>query len=168
MEHAPRLDRPVPWRGLTAILAVVATAELLGLLALAGVHLVPSHSAPAATKTKAPVSHARPAVHAFRLAPAHPLRPRSAVSVLVLNGNGVSGAAGAAASRLLARGYRRATATDAPNHDYARSLVLFAPGWQREGQRLARELHIGIVGALDGMKRSQLRGSQLVVILGGS
>src|SRR5256885_9393047 len=37
----------------------------------------------------------------------HPLRSRSRVSALVLNGNGVSGAAGTEATQLLARGYRR-------------------------------------------------------------
>jgi hypothetical protein len=170
VEHARSFDRPFPWRAATAVLALLATAELIGLLALAGVRLVPSlhraaaHAAPA---TVARPSHGH-APAQRRLAPVHPLRPRSRVSVLVLNGNGVTGAAGAEAERLLARGYRHALAADAPNHDYARSLVLFAPGWQREAQRLARETNIRVVGALDGMRTSQLRGSQLVVILGDS
>ena len=45
------------------------------------------------------------------------------ISVLVLNGNGVSGAAGGLATDLLAVGYGHAVPTDAPNLDYARSLV---------------------------------------------
>jgi hypothetical protein len=88
--------------------------------------------------------------------------------VLVLNGNGVTGAAGREASHLLARGYRRATSADAPNHDYARSIVLYAPGWSREGRRLGHDAGVRIVGPLDGLRRSQLRGAQLVVILGDS
>jgi hypothetical protein len=99
---------------------------------------------------------------------AHPARPRSRLSVLVLNGNGVSGAAGAEATRLQARGYRSAIPADASNENYAQSLVLFKPGYLPEARRLARDAGIRTVSPLDGRTRSQLRGSQLVVILGGS
>jgi hypothetical protein len=196
VEHVPSLDRPIAaagsvggfaadarpedrnawWRsgrGLAAALALVALAELVGLLALAGVRLVPSlhRAAPRAAATPAPASHARahartPAVR--HVAPMRALRPRSRVSVLVLNGNGRTGAAGTEAARLLGEGYRRATPLDAPNHDYARSLVLFAPGWEREARRLARDAHVRIVGPLDGLRPSQLHGAQVVVILGDS
>ena len=170
MEHVPPFERPFPWRTAAAVLALLATAELIGLLVLAGVHLVPSLDR--ATPRGTVASAARPsqlrAPARRQIAPAQPLRPRSRVSVLVLNGNGVTGAAGAEAERLLSRGYRHAVAADAPNHDYARSLVLFAPGWEREAQRLAQDTQIRVVAALDGMRPSQLRGSQLVVILGDS
>src|SRR5262249_56141372 len=79
-----------------------------------------------------------------------PLRPRSRVSVLVLNGNGISGSAGSAATGLLARGYRHAVPTDAPRLDYPRSLVLYRPGWQREAERLGRDARIPMVAPLDG------------------
>lgn len=173
MEHVQQLDRPFPWRAAALVAGALALAELVALLALAGVRLAPdqrgadaasparalpgaTHRAPARTPARTPAAHARP------------LQPRSRVSVLILNGNGVTHAAGDAAARLLARGYRRALPEDAPSHDYARSLVLFAPGWQREGRRLGRDLGIRAVAPLDGMKPSQLRDSQLVVILGGS
>ena len=100
--------------------------------------------------------------------PVHPLRPRSSVSVLVLNGNGVSGAAGSLATRLGSAGYRSATAADAPSHNYARSVVLYRPGWVREARRLARDAGVQAVAPLDGMTPSQLRGAQLVMLLGGS
>ena len=51
---------------------------------------------------------------------------------------------------------------------YAHSLVLFAPGFEREGKRLGRDAGISIVGPLDGLTPSQIKGSQLVVILGDS
>ena len=95
-----------------------------------------------------------------------PLRPRSRVSVLVLNGNGVSGAAGGEATDLLARGYRHAIPTDAPNLAYARSLVLFRPGWQREAGRLARDARIASVAALDGRIAPEYASVPLVVIIG--
>ena len=173
MEHASSFDRPLPWRTATAVLAVVATVELVGLLALAGVRLIPSlHPAARATAPAASVPAAHPPtvarVHPLRVAPAHALRPVSQVSVLVLNGNGRTGAAGSEAQRIIGAGYRHATPADAPNHDYAHSIVLFAPGYELEGKRLARKLRVGIVGPLDGMRPSQLKGSQLVVILGDS
>jgi len=97
-----------------------------------------------------------------------PLRPRSHVSVLVLNGNGASGAAGGEATGLLARGYRHAIPTDAPSLDYARSLVLFRPGWQREAERLARDARIRAVAPLDGRVAPEYRHVPLVLILGAN
>ena len=174
VEHAQQLDHPFPWRTATLVAAAVALAELVGLLALAGVRLAPSQRAvpdrTAAATPQAPTRHAKPtrALTHVPTAPAHPLRTRSRISVLVLNGNGVPHAAGNVATRLLARGYRHALPADAPGHGYARSLVLFRPGYSREAHRLARETGIRAVAPLDGMRPSQLKGSQLVVILGGS
>jgi hypothetical protein len=91
---------------------------------------------------------------------------RSRISVLVLNGNGVSGAAGGEATDLLARGYRHAIPTDAPSLAYARSLVLFRPGWQREAERLAQDARIATVAALDGGIAPEYGSVPLVVILG--
>jgi hypothetical protein len=167
VDHASPLDRPFPWRGATAVLALVAAAELAGLLALAGVRLLPSRHDAAKGATSTPAA-TRQAPTRRRPVPARPLHPRSRVSVLVLNGNGVTGAAGSEAEGLLARGYRHALAADAPSHGYARSLVLFTPGYRREARRLAGDLRVPTVAPLDGMRGSQLRGSQLVVILGDS
>jgi hypothetical protein len=96
------------------------------------------------------------------------MRPRSRVSVLVLNGNGTSGAAGATATRLLGRGYLSATATDAATDTYATSLVLYRPGWDREARRLARDAGIRVVAALDGRLPAGSGRDQLVVILGAN
>jgi LytR cell envelope-related transcriptional attenuator len=173
VDYAQLLDRTFPWRTAALVAVGVALAELLGLLALAGVRLAPTHHA-STSRTVAATGRAQAAqpraTHPLRVpaAHSHPLRARSRVSVLVLNGNGVANAAGNTAERLLARGYRHAVAADAQSHGYARSLVLFTPGYEREAHRLARDAGIRAVSPLDGMRRSQLRGSQLVVILGGS
>jgi len=95
-----------------------------------------------------------------------PLRPRSRISVLVLNGNGVSGAAGRVATDMLGRGYGHAIPADAQVSDYATSLVLYRPGWEREAQRLARDAGIRVVAALDGRLPAGSARDQLVVILG--
>jgi hypothetical protein len=99
---------------------------------------------------------------------ATPLRPRSRVSVLVLNGNGTSGVAGATATRLLGRGYHSATATTASINNSAVSLVLYRQGWEREARRLARDAGIRVVAALDGRLPAGSASDQLVVILGAN
>jgi LytR cell envelope-related transcriptional attenuator len=162
VEHVQPFDRPFPWRAAALAAAAVAVAELAALLALAGIRLVQAHH-PAQTRTE----QTRPVTATGRVSkvPVTPLRPRSHVSVLVLNGNGVAGAAGDEATRLLARGYRHAYPTDAPSA-YARSVVLFRRGWDREAQRLAHDAGIATVTPLDGRLPSADGTYQLVLILG--
>jgi hypothetical protein len=154
VEHAQPLSRALPWR----LIALVLSALALAILAA----LVLAHRS---TQTRPqPVSGQVPKKHAAP--PPKPLRPRSSISVLVLNGNGVSGAAGNEATSILAWGYRHAIPSDAPNSGYARSLVLYRPGWQREAERLARELKIPTVATLDGRLAPEYAHVPLLVILG--
>ena len=87
--------------------------------------------------------------------------------MLVLNGNGVSGAAGAEATQLLDRGYRHSVPGDAPT-TYAQSVVLFRPGWQREAERLSRDVGIRAVTPLDVRLPGPERHYQVVLILGAN
>jgi hypothetical protein len=154
VEHAQPFQRPFPWR-----LAVLAACALvfLTLLAFVGMRLVRDHQASASpAPTRGRVVKGRTV----------PLRPRSQVSVLVLNGNGTSGVAGSTASRLLGRGYGSATATNAANDGYTTSLVLYRPGWAGEANRLARDAGIEVVAALDGRLPAGSARAQLVLILG--
>ena len=153
MEHVQPLNRPFSWR----LAALVASA--LALATLAGLVLThrPGQTRPVSDTGHVPKRQAAP-----------PLRPRSRISVLVLNGNGVSGAAGTEATDVLARGYRHAIPADAPSLEYARSLVLFRPGWQREAERLARDARIPTVAPLDGRVAPPHAHVPLVLILGGN
>jgi hypothetical protein len=90
---------------------------------------------------------------------------RSDTSVLVLNGNGVSGAAHDAASRVQARGYSVGGVGNAKRTDYMRSVVMYRPGYRGEALRLARDLRIKIVGPLDGLRVRDLMGAQLAVVV---
>jgi LytR cell envelope-related transcriptional attenuator len=153
VEHAHPLGRPFPWR----IVALVASVVALG----AG-SVVALVDRPAATRSEPGPQH-------VRQAPAlPPLRPRSRISVLVLNGNGLSGVAGTTASKLLAAGYRHAIPADASQLDYARSLVLFRPGWQREAERLGRDVRVPTVAPLDGRVAPAYAHVPLIVILGAN
>jgi hypothetical protein len=86
--------------------------------------------------------------------------------VLVLNGNGRTGAAATAASTVGGHGYRISAVANAPRMDYPRSIVLFRRGFEGEAKRLAKDVGVQVVGPLDGMKTSQLHGAHLVFILG--
>jgi hypothetical protein len=155
VEHAQPFTRPLPRR--TFVLAGLLFAVVLlvaGGLALA----FREHGG-------------RPVAQQSRIGkatPPTPPRPRSSTSVLVLNGNGVEGAAGTTATRLLDAGYRRAIPTDAPNSAYARSLVLYRPGWQREAERLGKDARIATVAPLDGNLAPAYAHVPLVVILGAN
>src|SRR5439155_16889388 len=118
-EPSESVDQPLtspealvrPWRTATFIASAVAALELV-VLCIAGFALLAKPIAhrvqaqtekrvfaqPAASKKAAPVPP-KPKEHAPRL-------PRAKTSVLILNGNGRTGAASTAATLLRGRGYR--------------------------------------------------------------
>ena len=164
MEHVQPFGRPFPWRAAALAACAIALAELAALLALAGVRLIQGHPA---SQTRLEQTRPVPGIGHVSNHHVAALRPRSRVAVLVLNGNGVPHAAGAAATKLLGRGYRHATAADAPTR-YASSLVLFRPGWEREARRLAHDAGIRTVAPLDGRLQGADRSYPLVLVLGSS
>lgn len=178
MDHPLRLERVQalrPWRIAVLALAGVAALELV-LLVMAGGALLakPDRAAalrpPVARTAKAATVEAQTpsaTAKASRAAtPAGIELPRRKVGLLVLNGNGRQGAAGAVASRAQSRGYRIRGVANAPASDYPRSFVMFRPGFAPEARRLARDLGVRVVVPLDGMRPSQLQGAHAVLILG--
>ena len=119
-----------------------------------------THHVRTTTRTSRPAATTKPA------APARPMLSRAETSVLVLNGNGRDGAAGDEASALRQHDYPVKAVGNASRNDYAASIVMYRPGLQREAQRLANDLGIPIVSALDGVQPSQLHGAQLLLIVG--
>jgi LytR cell envelope-related transcriptional attenuator len=156
-----------PWRTAAVVASAVAALELLVLVVLGVALLAPpvaDHARKAAAKRvfappAAPKKPKRPAVGKPRLA-------RGDTSVLVLNGNGRTGAAAAEADRVRVTGHRIASVGDAPRRDYSRSLVMYRPGFAAEGRRLAKDLRIRIVGPLDGIGVRALSGAHAVVVVG--
>jgi hypothetical protein len=90
--------------------------------------------------------------------------------VIVLNGNGINGAAAQAATIVRARGYRVTDTKNAPRTGYPTWRLMTAPGYAAEALRFARDLDLSKsrVGPLDGMTPKQLHGAKLVLILGAS
>ncbi len=97
-----------------------------------------------------------------------PKLAREETLVLVLNGNGSTGAASDTAALVSSRGYLIAGTANAPRTDFARSVVMFRPGRRGEAERLARDLEVARVAPLDGLRAAQLQGAHLALIVGRS
>lgn len=158
-----------PWRTATLVASLVAAVELVLLLAAAFLLLAK------------PLSHAmqRHAEATAFAPPDKPLIPKQApigmpklmraeTHVFVLNGNGRNGAASTEAARLGDLGYRTTGTGNATRQDYATTVVMYKRGFHAEGVRLAHDLHIKIVGPLDGLKPTALHGAQLAIVLGAA
>ena len=159
-----------PWRTATLVASLVAAIELVLLVAAAVLLLAKplaravrhhAESAALAPARTAPIAHR---VRKVRLAP--PKLSRAKTGVFVLNGNGRQGAASDAAGRLGALGYRVPGKGNAERQDYATTVIMYRRGFEAEGVRLAHDLHVKVVGPLDGLKPSALHGAQLAVVLG--
>ena len=169
MEHAasPYAEQLFPWRTAAVVAAGIAALELLVILVIGIVALAPSgSSARAAAKAATPThqSHARartPKAHAHRV-----LAP-GATSVLVLNGNGIAGAAASEAARVRSAGYRVGGVGNADHLSGGPTVVMYRPRFDVEARRLARTLGIRVVAPLDGLNVSALHGAHVVVVLGG-
>lgn len=159
-----------PWRTAAIVASAIAAAELLVLLVIGGGALAGavSHRVQRAATEHALAMPSSSPAHEKTRKPANVAAklPRTKVRVLVLNGNGRQGAAGVAAARVHARGYKIGGVANAPRSDFPRSIVMYRPGFVGEGRRLGRDLGVSLVTPLDGMRVRQLHGTQLVLILG--
>ena len=91
---------------------------------------------------------------------------RARTRVLVLNGNGRSGAAAQQALSLQVLGYPDGPTGNAKRSDYVASIVMYRPGYRYEAVRLARDTGVKVVSPLDGLRAADLKGSQLALIVG--
>ena len=166
-----------PWRTATLVLTGIATIQFV-LLIGAGIVLLGKQIAPHVHKAAAREAAARP-VHishpaakpkATRALAAHaaPVLARAKTKVLVLNGNGVQGAAALAAQLAQARGYPVLDVGNAPKTGYARTIVMYRPGFRSEALRFQHDLNLSVVAPLDGMTLAELKGAKLVEILGAA
>ena len=161
------MDYPVQtnrWRTRALVLAAIAAVELFVLVGVgifAGGRVLAGE---VATVARAP-ELAPPKKRVAPTTPDRPLLERTEVSVVVLNGNGIAGAAGDMGSRVRAKTYVLAKVGNAPR-TYAKTMVMYRKGFRPEAARLAKELRIKRVGPLDGLRKADLMGAHLAVILG--
>jgi hypothetical protein len=161
VEHALRSPSSHPWRTIAVVVAGIATLELLALVVTATALI----AKPVAKHARA--AAARHASAPKATVPVRALLARRLVTVTVLNGNGVAGAAADTGSRVRARGYKIRKVGNAPRSGYGRSVVMYRAGFRPEALRLGRDLGIALVSPLDGLRASNLAGAKLAVVLGG-
>ena len=165
-----------PWRTATIVASLVAAVELLLILVLAialfgqpvldwAQGTFESNGAPAAKK------HEPAAAKQQVQPPAPPAAPklsRPQTSVLVLNGNGIAGAAASTGALVRDKGYVIAAVGNASRSDYHRSVVMYRPGYAPEAARFARDLRLRLVSPLDGLRPKDLMGAHVAVVIGAS
>ena len=182
MESSYLSTQPVatPWRTAALVAGAVAAVELF-MLVVAGVVLGAKLTSDHAERAISPPGAAKPAfttpsgkagarAATSRSTPtpaAAATLPRDRTSIIVLNGNGVSGAAALVADQVRRFHYIIAATGNAPRTDFQHSLVMYRPGLKGEAIRLAHDLHLRRVTPLDGLTRRDLQGAHLALIIGG-
>lgn len=174
MEYPANLPSGRNWRVTALAAATFAALELVLLVIIA----VAAFGLPFAEERKAlaqaaagrptPAESEQAPIRAKGGKPAAPpaLQPRSQTSVVVLNGNGITGAADIASVDVRNRRYVITGTANAPRSDFPRSIVMYRRGFKGEAQRLARDIGVRRVAPLDGVRASDLMGAQLALIVG--
>jgi hypothetical protein len=183
----PRFSEPTSgWRRAALITGVVAAVELVALIVVALAFVAkpfadspaePAQSA-AATQNEGQEGSAKPTAEPAAApaakpparAPAVAELPRAKTHVLVLNGNGLAGAAGQLAAVVRALRYPLAGIGDAARRDFPRTIVMYRNGFRGEAERLAKDLGLARNRSmpLDGMRPADLGGAQLALIVGNA
>jgi LytR cell envelope-related transcriptional attenuator len=176
MDHPAEFAPVQPWRAAAMVATAVAAIELFILLLIAFVFGAKAFSDRTESATVAAIqrempSTASPAKQGKSGTPtdskASRLLPRGKTSVVVLNGNGIAGAAATSADRAHSLHYIITATGNAPRTDFQRSLVMFRPGFKPAALRLAKDMDIKRVTPLDGVTKGDLQGAQLALIVGG-
>jgi LytR cell envelope-related transcriptional attenuator len=152
------------WRTATIVASALAAAELVALAAIGATmlaHTVKRNVQQAAVQKVAGPAPAHPSARTERT-----ILARGDTGVLVLNANGIAGAAATAASSLRARGYIVSGVGNADSQGTTRTMVMYRGSFLPEARRLARDVGGAAVTPLDGIKPSELMGAQVALVLG--
>jgi hypothetical protein len=179
MDHPAEYTPIQPWRTAAMIATAIAAVELFILLMIGFLVGAKAFSSHTETATVAAINRAVPGAKADGAAaesdssnksekakPAGPM-PRGRTSVVVLNGNGLPGAAAVSADKVHSFHYVITATGNAPRTDFSRSVVMFRPGFKPAAQRLAKDMGVKRVSPLDGITKGDLQGAQLALIIGG-
>jgi hypothetical protein len=162
--YAPTFD-PARWRTATIVVSALAALELAVLVAIGVTVLGKSVAQRVQGAALAKAAGVQPVTKPGP--PGKAKLTRGDTDVMVLNGGGVTGAAGVAADNVRARGYRITSVGNAKKQSSGtRTLVMYRPGYRAEAARLARDVHTSIVAPLDGMRPAALMGAQVVLVVG--
>jgi hypothetical protein len=177
MEHQVEYEPIQPWRAAAMIATGIAAIELFILLLIGFMFGAKVFSDKTETATIAAIKREVPKAAQTQAEnkPAEASKekqkpkalPRGKTSVVVLNGNGIPGAAAVSADKAHSLHYIVTATGNAPSTGFARSMVMFRPGFKPAAQRLAKDMGVKAVTPLEGMTNSYLQGAQLALIIGG-
>jgi hypothetical protein len=177
MDHPVEYEPLQPWRIAAMVATGIAAVELfilllIGFLVGAKAFSDKTETATiAAIKREAPQAAQTQASEQQKPAEASQKAPkvltRGRTSVVILNGNGIPGAAAVNADKAHSFHYVVTATGNAPSTDFARSMVMFRPGFKPAAQRLAKDMGVKAVTPLDGITKTDLQGAQLALIIGG-
>jgi hypothetical protein len=175
MDHPAQPVTVRSWRRIALMAGAIATVELVLLVVAAFVIFAEPFADQVEKVTAETVAAASaPRVQAVKVtgkAKKHLVfaeLPRRQTSVMVLNGNGRTGAASEAASVVQALHYLIAGTADAPRTNFSHSMIMFRPGFRGEAERLGHDVRVKRVTPLDGLKSNDLSGAHVVLIVGQS
>jgi LytR cell envelope-related transcriptional attenuator len=164
VQQAYSIEAVRPWRTAALVASALAAAELV-LLLVGGVVAFGLPVAHVRARTGAAPPHQR--AKSPPPPPRPPMLARAQVPVLVLNANGLAGAAADAADDVRVLSYPVSGVGNADDQTRPRSVVMYAPSFDREARRLANEIHVAIVSPLDGIRPRALTGAKLLLLVGG-
>jgi len=146
------IERFAVW-GILAAVALVAVAALWGGTALVG-SLTSAKGGPAEVPAEVVV----------------PAPPVAKTPVVVWNGLGADGVAAEAARQLMIKQYPIAAVSDAPDHSYMKTYVMYQtsdPAGKSAAGALIKNLHLkgAVAQPLDGVRKDQLGGARLLLIV---
>ena len=175
VEHPASISAPGIWRSAAIVAAGVAALELVLLVVVVLAAFAKPFSndadivaAVTPGKKVANVEASTPFADPVKKQTPAPVArlERNETSVIVLNGNGIPGAADEAASVVRSLRYLVAGTANAPRTDFGRSLVMYRPGYKGEAIRLGKDVRVKRVVPLDGMRAADLQGAHIALILG--
>ena len=179
MDHPVEYEPLQPWRTAAMIATGVAAVELFILLLIGFLVGAKAFSDKTETATIAAIKREAPQAAqtqasdqkttetAAKKKEGPRVLPRSRTSVVVLNGNGIPGAAAVNGDKVHSLHYIVTATGNAPATGFARSIVMFRPGFKPAAQRLAKDMGVKAVSPLDGISKGDLQGAQLALIIGG-
>jgi len=178
LDHSVEYEPLQPWRAAAMIAAGIAAVELFILLLIGFVLGAKAFSDKTETATIAAIKREVPQAAQTQTSNEQTsadssqkeepkVLPRGRTSVVILNGNGIPGAAAVNADKAHSFHYVVTATGNAPSTDFARSMVMFRPGFKPAAQRLAKDMGVKAVTPLDGITKGDLQGAQLALIIGG-
>jgi hypothetical protein len=178
MDHPVEYEPLQPWRTAAMIATGVAAVELFILLLIGFLVGAKAFSDKTETATIAAIKREVPqaaqtqasdqkTAETAKKREEPKVLPRGRTSVVVLNGNGIPGAAAVNGDKAHSLHYIVTATGNAPSTGFARSIVMFRPGFKPAAQRLAKDMGVKAVSPLDGITKGDLQGAQLALIIGG-